>query len=212
MGSNRPIRLQTIILIQSRKDYKYFIKVLYAVGSITDEGLSVLDVDRKDTSNHIEHLFEYRLGMKIDEKMDKYVYEMFDAYCKNKKRIGISMPIFDQLKHSPYKPFIHSYEYDKDVYLRGDTDKTNLLRPELAKIFPNVIKVHIDASYCSFSLIAFLSILKISNWQRIEIYANWVPKLEKSSKWPLIVKQYESNNYKMEIDKYDNIHIHAHHP
>lgn len=211
MGSIYSIRLQTVICVQSGNNYQYILRSLHFFDHVISEDTTLgLYQHHGKTARHIEHLFGYKLAKEIDVKMDKYVYDMFDAYCKHKKEIKIHLRTFDEVKHLS-DLFIHSYEYNKDVYLREDNDKANLLQPGLAKIFPNVIKVVINAWGASFSLIGFLNVLKISNWQTIKIQGDWIHKLAESSKWPLIVKQYESSNYKIEL-KSDRLYIHAHHP
>lgn len=219
IGSSMPIRLQTIILMQSQKNYQRFINSLCFFDFITSEERSdemyFFDgmTSTRKISSHIEHLLDYKLGKAIDKTMDSYVYEMFDAYCKNKKNIDICLRRAGRAQHFS-NLLMHSYEYDKDVYLRKDTDKTNIIRPVLSKIFRNAVKVQINASNCSFSLIGFLDVLKTSNWQRVEIGGEWVEELAQSFiwEWERIKKQYESNNYKIKFEAHCGTHVHVHHP
>merc|ERR1712228_841445 len=88
---------------------------------------------------------------------------------------------------------IHSIEEGKDA--KDDNDKTNLLKKDIIAIFPNIKTVHINAY--SFSLIGFLSVLQASEWQKVNIRGEWLSELMKTSKAEIIIKQYESKNYKI---------------
>merc|ERR1711920_925802 len=76
------------------------------------------------------------------------------------------------------KHIVHSLGYcelEEGHQLNYDIGETNLLQPEMAKLFPNLKKVYIYAGYednqCPFSLIGFLKIIQTSNLQHVTIKA-----------------------------------------
>merc|ERR1712228_537544 len=92
----------------------------------------------------------------------------------------------------------HSIE--RDNHLKDDSDKTNLILPVFATIFKKIKTVHIDAWGYAFSLIGFLSVLQVSEWQKVTVKGceeKWTFNLWESSKRASIKKEYESKNYKI---------------
>merc|ERR1712228_1046894 len=204
IGGYYRIRVQSIRLTQTKQNFESFIAPLYYLDAMLT-GVLIGFKYPKNAKGVIEHLFKYVLGQNPQPKMDKYLYETFDAFVQNKEHIIIDSFSLQRATESMCKLIMHSLVGRDDNKYKNDNDKTNLVRSELAAIFPKAKAVHIDAgsgtSQFSFSLIGFLSVLQISEWQKITIKGTWLSDLWKSPKRAFIEKEYESKNYKILFDE-----------
>merc|ERR1712130_994020 len=104
-----------------------------------------------------------------------------------------------------YKLIVHSLEKGKQP--KNDNDEINLLRPEIAKLFPNVKNVNIDAGtkdkQYPFSLIALLGLIQMTNWHQLTITAtgekkknikDWISVFWISNR-SMIEKEYKAAGY-----------------
>merc|ERR1712228_122903 len=187
------IRVQSIRLLQTKQNFESFIKPLYYLDAMLTANDNMFDLKPGNNAKRvIEHFFKWKKGQNPQPKMDKYLYETFEAFIRNKEHIMINLWNLSHAKESMYKLIMHSIEGGKE--LKDDTDKTNLIRNEIAAIFQKAKTVHIIAGYYSFSLIGFLSVLQTSKWQKVTIKGKWTSDLWKASA-KNIAKQYDLCDY-----------------
>ena len=206
IGGHHRIRVQSIRLTQTQQNFASFIGPLYYLDAMTTGSGGIIETVEmyqlnpgKNAKGVIYHLFKYKLGQNPEPKMDKYLYETFDAFVRNKEHIFINLEYLRRAKESMYKLLMHSIE--KGDEFKDDSDETNLIRPACATIFKKTKTLYIVASFYSFSLIGFLSVLQLSEWQKVTIAAYWASKLWGSSKRVAIEKEYQSKNYKIAFEK-----------
>merc|ERR1712228_305280 len=192
------IRVQSIRLTQTKQNFEAFIQPLYYLDAMLTAKAHMHKLNPgKNAKGVIEHLFKWKMGQNPEPKMDNYLYETFEAFIRNKEHIMIRLYYLEDAKESMYKLIMHSIE--KEIKLRDDLDKTNLVRCDLATIFDKAKTVHIDADRYSFSLIGFLSVLQASKWEKVTIEGKWISDL-----WESIRKQYEQQNYRINFGEEAN--------
>merc|ERR1712228_823167 len=110
-------RVQSIKLIGTTQNFAQFIAPLYYLDSmVTAKGDMKYLKPGKNAKGVISHLFKYKLGQNPEPKMDKYLYETFDAYTRNKEHIMINLNELSDAKESMYQIIIHSINtWGKDI-------------------------------------------------------------------------------------------------
>ena len=105
-------------------------------------------------------LFNWALNGKLEKKWNTFVYDTFQCFIKNKKKISIDMFMIQKYVHDEDLLNLMFYSTPKTQVMEG-TLLTNLIRPIMFKIFENVEEIEIisDWNY-GFSLFGFLDIIK----------------------------------------------------
>merc|ERR1712174_30197 len=105
----------------------------YLDGMITgNQYLTSFERD-KNGKKLIEQLFEYQMTQKKNAKLNKYIYECFDAFVKNKECLVLDFTYLSFAKDYMHQMIVHGIK--RNHVPKDENDKTNLIRSELVSIF-----------------------------------------------------------------------------
>ena len=167
--------------MKTAQNFMNFIKPLYYFDALlTGKGW----MDRLKISNDqvdvIKSLIDWKLGKQSSAGFDEYVLRTFEAYTRNKKQIEIRLLQLRKSSKSMRQLIFHSLQEYKQP--KDKNDKTNLLRADIAKLFPNVNTVHISAILCSFSLFGLMRVIHETQWKQIIVKGSWLLESWESNK------------------------------
>merc|ERR1712228_555751 len=120
--------------LQTKQNFESFIKPLYYLDAmITAKNFTFSNFKPgKNAKGVLKHLFKWKMGQNPEPKMDNYLYETFEAFIRNKEQIMIDLANLNLAKESMYKLIMHSIKHGAQS--KDESDKTNLIRYELASI------------------------------------------------------------------------------
>eukprot|EP01084_Bolivina_argentea_P038061 70380_1 len=182
------IKIESIRLCQTNENFcKFIIPLFYFDAMLTGGNMRDLKINSAQC-NVILSLIKWKLTQQTDKKFNKYVYDTFECFCRNKKKISLK---FDELVSADQEIvnlIMHNIEAGYDQ--KGEFEQTNLFRKQLFDIFPNLQTVVLQTScgpyeFYSFSLFGLLKLIHSTQFKQIIIKAryteNWITSLWSSS-------------------------------
>ena len=141
-------------------------------------------------------------------KFDPFVYQTFNTYAKSKNKIKIwYRNLAVDMKDSGFLDLIFLGFNRRTGYDIGNDDDTNLMNPNIFKIFNNVKMVELcDVDTYSFSLIGLLNIIKDTKIEKIDMDGydedwTWLKLIRcDDSAWDKVVEEYKNEGYNIEFD------------
>merc|ERR1712192_52268 len=164
-GSLFKLRLETLMLVESAKNYKQSIGAFYKFDAL----LSGVKMDGKMAEvsevefDIVDSCIESVLGEPCsDSKLDDFILDNFYAFTQQKTRITLVTPLIDMVKNKSFVDLIMhplSEQGADDV----SADDTNLFKPLLFKLFPNLTQITLATAWSwqiyAINLLSLLSIL-----------------------------------------------------
>eukprot|EP01084_Bolivina_argentea_P047659 87841_1 len=214
VGGDTPIRIETIKIIQTKKNFELFFHALFILDTMlngtTMNGMEI-------TTDDVDIVTKL---MKVQNtSFDQYIISTWDLFKRNKKQIVVNLDYLDEHFKEIYDLIIvcgvhHQYRMK---------DRSNLVNVCVLEIFENVTHLIIYTTGYSygfhrvyaFDLLYFLSTLgDISSIQQITIKAvreykygkyqpSWIYLLS-STKWSSIQSAYNEKQLKIHYTKSKN--------
>ena len=150
IGVNYPLRIVSILMIQTAKNYESAINALYlfdamlsGVGGMSRE---VKQSDYKLISNLMERTLNG--GENGSFGMDSYFMKEWNLFLEKKKKIKLDLSVLYQ--YTSLSELVMFNEGGMDCVRRPPKGKDNVFRPEWISMFPNVDTLEIETSYKRF--------------------------------------------------------------
>jgi len=161
-GGFHRIKVHSVRLTATKQNFSSFKGALFYVDAMVTAKANMDSKIKQKQVNIIQSFWDWKLNEKTDHLLDDYIYRTFEAYTHGKKQIEIDFERLSSANKS-MRSFIVRLLKEQKEPKDDDNDKSNLLNPDLAKLFPNVKSVYIVTGYIdswtneqySFSLSAF---------------------------------------------------------
>ena len=139
--------------------------------------------------------------------INQYVYNTFISFITQKTKIDIHLHAAAGIKDKYFLDIVlFDIEADGSKYDRDECDFTNLIRPQIIKLFKNLTQITINTAgwrgTYTISLLALLSMIKNSSVTDVTIYDTynrWLYKLWKRSSNE-IIERYEKAMFSITFD------------
>ena len=215
MGETFPVYIESIRLIEHALDLQ---KVISAITALD---ISISERRPPPSYKHCKSLsllFNYILNGKLDKNINRYVYNTFNHFRRNKQKILIDLDMLDQYKKTQsdgkfLNLLLHKFQsFHSSEEYKLNMNNINILRPQFFEIFPNIEVIEIYASDMHgfrtyiFSLSELLSIIQGTAVDRVTVHIfrirqgqSWMEKLWASSQ-ETFVRMYAKKNFVIKMD------------
>ena len=154
---------------------------------------------------NVNVLFDYILFGKKAKKWNQYVYDTFQCFVKNKTEMIVGIRLLAQCVEDELLLNLIFSKIDKNnEEVMDETNLTNMMRPEIFKIFENLQEIYFSSWDYPFSLFAFLSLITSTTMKKAVIYAQpdgWLSDLW-SSYEKEIVEEYSARGFEVTLKQH----------
>ena len=191
------MNVESIRIIENNLNLEKVIRAITALDNIISNKINGWFKISSDSGyvDLLSVLFVHILSGKKKKKLNEYVFDTFQCFVKNKRKINIDI---HNLTYYVKDEGLLNLIFDED--LMNEEILTNLIRPQIFKIFDNVQQITISSYYYGFSLFGFLSLIKNTKINKATIYGYWINDLwvfcEKE-----VVEKFSATNFKLEFKK-----------
>ena len=216
-GGRHKTQLQSIIVMQTKKNYHQIINAFFKFDSMLSAGyMKYVDVKDVDV-DIITAVIEYIVGgssSKYRDKLDDYIKQNFYLFTQNTTQITLNLKKINDIKNRSFIDILmHSIQAQK----RASNNNNNLFKPIIFKLFTNLSEIIIYSSgdkLYAFNILSLLSILSDNSLPKsfktitIKDYSNmsdgWLNKVFCDE----LEEAFNSKQLKMELKKnlYSNDH------
>ena len=207
-GSVYQLTLQTIIIIDSGKNYKQSIAAYSKFDQMLNNPYEMESINAKDVAI-IDESIKYVLGEQRGKgQLDEYTLHNFYAFTRRKTQIGLCLPYMNK--------YIDNTAFSDFIMQPIKESGSNLFKPVIFKLFLNLTKIGISTrdsrlvpGYYPLDLVSSLSMLKSSSIPhslRSIVIDEWYnPSKHESGEWlakaasPDLLKQYAKSSFQVDL-------------
>ena len=213
VGGGHGLNICCIKLIETRSSFQDIITALTLFDNLISSAEKFVIFPDNCNGILLSKLFNYTITQNISS-INQYVYNTFISFITQKTKIEINLDNAAGIKDKYFLDIVlFDIEADGSKYDRDECDFTNLIRPQIIKLFKNLTQITINTGDWSgtytISLLALLSMIKNSSVTDVTIrdYGNeWLSKLWKRSSNE-IIERYEKAMFSITYNYVDRINI-----
>ena len=211
------LNIDSIRLMESSTNLHKLISAITALDNCISNGFNQPSYNHGKT---LSSLFNYVLNDKLNKKFNTFIYDTFDCFRYNKRKIWIDLYELDKYNKRDDGKLVDLIIHNLCGVVRSednemDMNDINMLRPQLFKAFPNIEYIRIYASdkrgkkdYI-FCLSELLSLIEATSVNKVEIvtfksgYPNaaltWTNKLWNVSS-RVIIESFANKNFSIRYE------------
>ena len=201
-NDKHPINITSIRMIESSLNFEYLVGAMTALDNcISNQIRNEVSASHK-YGEKLSVLFNYIINGKLEKKWNKYVYDTFHCFTRNKQIIHISVGALKLLVKDKDLLNLICYKLDDNNFeIIDEENLTNLIRPHLFKIFENVQEIYVETFDYGLYLFGLLSIIKNTKIKKATITAttpSWINNIW-SSHEQQIVDKFDASNFDVQF-------------
>merc|ERR1712176_1249108 len=150
-------KVVNIRLIETKENLKKFVKAIYHFDTVLNGG-DLRFIKNNSDFSIIKNLIRLSLKMPSKVSLHPFIIGCFIACIQNKQQIVFELNQLFVNGDWSTNDFLF-YSWPNKHIKRKDNDFSNLIRPEIFSIFPEVKTLIIQSHSYSFSLTAFLKVI-----------------------------------------------------
>ena len=168
------------------------------ISAITALDICISSGPNPSSYNHgktLSSLFNYVLNDKLNKTLNQFIYDTFDCFRYNKRKIWIDLYELDKYNKRDDGKSVDLIIHNLCGVIRSEDNEINMndinmLRPQLFKVFPNIDYIRISASNSRgtkdyiFCLSELLSLIEATSVNKVKIVT-----LKSASNDPQIMKR-----------------------
>ena len=208
-GNDRPINITSIKLIKSCSNLGSLIRAITILDNCISGNVNHY-ISEYEYGKKLSALFNYFINGKLENKWNKFVYDTFECFIKNKKRMDIDIDKVSRYvgDQDLLNLMFHSLNADSTAIM-DEKDSTNLIKQSMFEIFENVEEINIQSNEHSFSLFGFLEIISETKITKVTITAGkygfeWIESLWKDHQQK-IEARFDASEFDIHMDQQEQI-------
>lgn len=214
-GSVFKLTLQNVFRVAENKGSTKCVRAFWFFDAILSETFH--ERDEKNWTDYIKKALDFCIQYTLDSntdvfrpnKVDQFALDNWYCFCQKKTKMVVNLRHLGFMEEISDLLFFGVSEYDEHEVVIPE-DETNIFRPELFEIFPNLTEIELKTgSRCvhPMNLKLMLSVLDQSDLPqdfklKIKDHNNfWIEKL---SGWEEMKDEYAANEWKMEFKEIED--------